>query len=907
MSQALETWRKKLDYLEEQEAIVADPAQLFSLAQQIEDAKARIAELETTTGSPRPIVQVPFHADISRIIKYAPAELIGREEETKLLSDAWDKTVRGEPKRPHILTFVALGGEGKTSLVAKWAAEMAHRDWPGCDAVFAWSFYSQGTREQTAASSDIFLKAALTAFGDPAMADSAQGAFDKGRRLAQFVGERQALLILDGLEPLQYAPTSPTPGELKDQGIAALLKALAATNHGLCVVTTRYAIPDLRAYWQGTAPVHELLRLSTAAGVKLLRTLGVKTGSQAEFEKLVEDVDGHALTLQILGGFLTRAFQGDIRRRDRIDLEKADARIQGGHAFRAMEAYVKWLENDSDEARREVALLKLLGLFDRPATKDCVDAMRHEPAIPELTEPLVGLAEDDWEYSLSSLHNAKLLTVNREEDSGKLIALDAHPLLREYFARRMRQQQPEAWRAAHRRLYEHLCKTTSDKDAPTLDDLQPLYQAVAHGCQAGMYEAAWSEVYVKRINRSGGQFYSLHMLGGYGSDLGAVACFFESPWCRLAETLSPQAKTSLLGTAAFELRGLGRLAEATEPMRASLEMCAKLNAWNGAAKVASNLSELEMALGEVARAVEDAAQSVSYADQSGDEFQRMTKRARLADALHQAGRRAEAETYFREAEQIHAGRESDYPLYGLAGFQYCELLLTDAERAAWQRMLGSSGVCAEMDLQEPFASAQMPLTGEQHNKVPSDEEASASACDAYATQLQSCRAVSERAAQTLKAAKRNRVLLDIARDNLTLGRAKLYAALLSSDSSCSFISPSFDFIDFVLADLRRAQEQHTLIAGLLTCAWLRSLIGAHTGSENAQSDLDEAWEIAERGPMRLFLADIHLHRARLFFRELPYPWTSPKADIAEARRLIEKHGYCRRQEELEDAEAALAR
>ena len=342
--------------------------------------------------------------------------------------------MRGEPKRPHVLTFVALGGEGKTSLVAKWAAELAHQDWPGCDAVFAWSFYSQGTREQTAVSSDAFLAEALAFFGDPAMAGSAQGAFDKGRRLARLVGERRALLILDGVEPLQYAPTSPTPGELKDQGLAALLKGLAATSLGLCVVTTRYAIPDLRAYWQTTAPMHELPRLSTAAGVKLLRTIGVKTGSQADFEKLVEDVDGHALTLQILGQFLVRAFHGDIRRRDRISFEKADAKIQGGHAFRAMEAYVKWLEDDSEEARREVALLKLLGLFDRPATADCVAALRKAPAIPGLTEPLVGLAEDDWEFSLTALRDAKLLTVNREEGSGVLLALDAHPLLREYFA-----------------------------------------------------------------------------------------------------------------------------------------------------------------------------------------------------------------------------------------------------------------------------------------------------------------------------------------------------------------------------------------------------------------------------------------------------------------------------------------
>ena len=109
-----------------------------------------------------------FKADISRIIKYAPAELIGREAETALLNDAWLKVRRAESPRPHILTFVALGGEGKTSLVAKWAADLAHQDWPGCDAAFAWSFYSQGMREQLAASSDLFLKESLTFFGDDA-------------------------------------------------------------------------------------------------------------------------------------------------------------------------------------------------------------------------------------------------------------------------------------------------------------------------------------------------------------------------------------------------------------------------------------------------------------------------------------------------------------------------------------------------------------------------------------------------------------------------------------------------------------------------------------------------------------------------------------------------------------------
>jgi len=98
---------------------------------------------------PREVLTTFIPADISRIIKYAPAQLIGREAETKLINEAWAKAQNNDINRPRVLTFVALGGEGKTSLVAKWAADLAHRDWPGCEAAFAWSFYSQGTRERS--------------------------------------------------------------------------------------------------------------------------------------------------------------------------------------------------------------------------------------------------------------------------------------------------------------------------------------------------------------------------------------------------------------------------------------------------------------------------------------------------------------------------------------------------------------------------------------------------------------------------------------------------------------------------------------------------------------------------------------------------------------------------------------
>src|ERR1035437_8988726 len=131
-------------------------------------AKALVTELEVYATESRTLTREAFikllgqwvtaapreapKFDISRIIKHAPAELIGREDETEIISDAWAKVCIAETHRPHVLTFFGLGGEGKTSLVAKWLASLAGENWPGCESAFAWSFYSQGTRDQATTS-----------------------------------------------------------------------------------------------------------------------------------------------------------------------------------------------------------------------------------------------------------------------------------------------------------------------------------------------------------------------------------------------------------------------------------------------------------------------------------------------------------------------------------------------------------------------------------------------------------------------------------------------------------------------------------------------------------------------------------------------------------------------------------
>ena len=657
------------------------------------------------------------------------------------------------------------------------------------------------------------------------------------------------------------------------------------------------------------------MRLSKLAGVSLLKSLGVK-GAQSEYETLVEDVKGHALTLNLLGSYLVGAHIGDIRKRDLVKLEDADEE-QGGHAFRVMDAYVHWFETGGKNAKenrqgqRAITVLQLLGLFDRPAAADCLNALLKAPVIPDLTGPFASLTEAQRNISYARLEATKLITINRD-DAGTLRSLDAHPLLREYFARQLRTQQPEAWRAAHRRVFEHLCATTKEGDQPTLEDLQPLYQAVAHGCQAGRQEEARAKVYSDRILRGTriDGFYSTRKLGAFGSDLGAVACFFEQPWSRVTPALTEVNQAWLLNEAATRLRALGRLTEALEPMRATMEVNASKREWENAAVCASNLSDLELKLGEVAAAVGDAERSVTYADLSRDSFQRMSKRTTHADVLHQTGRQAEAETRFREAEEMQANDQPGYPLlYSLAGFRYCDLLLAAPERAAWQYVPGSTG----LQLVVSSAISETPRRPDTRETFsPMDTTSSAvqdarrSGRNAHAPRIQSCHAVFQRAMQTLQWVTTQNWLLDIALNHLTLGCAALYEAILEGSSLDHCHASLHRAVD----GLRRSGQQDDLPRGLLTRAWLRSLTNARSGAESAQTDLDEAWEIAERGPMPLFLADIHLHRARLFSclqseaSGEKYPWDSPAADLAAARHLIEKHGYWRRREELEDAEAA---
>ena len=333
--------------------------------------------------------------------------------------------------------------------------------------------------------------------------------------MAKLIAHRRTLLVLDGLEPLQNPP-GPQEGRLRDPSLQALLRELAAFNTGLCVITTRLPIADIADHERTSAPRRDLEQLSSDAGAKLLRALGVK-GDEAELRSASDEFSGHCLALTLLGSYLTDAYNGDIRCRKEVSERLSHDVRQGVHARKVMESYQTWFGEGP-----ELSVLRMLGLFDRPADEKVLGVLLKSPAIPGLTESLTDLSPSEWRTILARLRRARLLA---GEDSHNPGHLDTHPLVREYFGEQLRSQRTDAWKECNRRLY-HYYRTLAPQLPDSFSEMEPLFLAVICGCNAGLFREALHEVYIPRIQR-GDAFFAAKVLGARGALLSVLVHFFE--------------------------------------------------------------------------------------------------------------------------------------------------------------------------------------------------------------------------------------------------------------------------------------------------------------------------------------------------------------------------------------------
>lgn len=772
-----------------------------------------------------------------------PYEIFGRSAEIAVLDDAWRS-------RANVVAVVAQGGTGKTALLNHWLTRMQSKGYGGAELVLGWSFYVQGTRGESVGSSGPFIQRALHFFGDPNPELGAPA--DKARRLVELIRKRRTLLVLDGMEPLQQRVDEQPEQPIGDEALHILVSALAASNRGLCVITTRFPIAELRRFVGGGRVLQIDLRpLSPAAGADLLARSGVQ-GERSELEAAAQELGGHSLALTLLGTYLVARCGGDVRKRHAIET-LFDGR-PADHARRMLASYERILEP------RERAFLQLVSLFDRPASSEALATVAVPPPIAHLTEPMFDVRgswpwrkrtpvpPQVWTDVVRHLRHLALLS------PGSAHWIDTHPIIRDYFAESLQRAHPEAWLEAHERLFEYF-RDAGDRETSAEAQMRHYYTALHHAAVAGLHELALRTVYVQRVAR-GEELYSTRKLGLIADDLVALARFFERPWDLPRPNLSWDSRAFVLHQAGWLLMANARMSEARKALLRALAeykerhgrdtALLRLRAFSRsttprtsrfqlepsagyAAAAASNLCQLHIVTGDFAAALEYGNESLRLAEIAESRRWLIGARSDLADVLWQTNRPAEALALLREAEAI-AGREQ---LYSFPGHRLWELLLE----------LG------HLDEAEERARRGLEL------------------------------------AMSAKGLGR----LDVGLAHLSLGRA----AILRANGSEVTLRSARNSIHAATAEIRDSSRRDYLPRALNAlgevCIHLR-----HFG--DAEAALHESLEIAQPAGMRMLEADAHLVRAQLALARDAS--ADARASYDEARRIVEATGYARRHRDL---------
>jgi len=755
------------------------------------------------------------HIFLSNLPTTSP-EFFAREKEISFLDESWANP------QANIVTLVSSGGVGKTALINHWLNRLQQEQYRGARRIYAENFYSRGPNETPRISADEFFVHALHWFGETAY--DRRPAWEKGVRLAELVRREKVLLILDGLEPLQHPPGE-LQGRIKDQGVQALLKELARGNPGLCVITTRVVVGDLRNIHAPAVRQLDLENLSPESGAQLLRAFQIK-GTENELQEASREFQGHALAVTLLGTYLSVAHEGEIRKRDHIRSLEDVPEAEGRHARRVMESYEKWLCD-----KPELEVLQLMGLFDHAADGEALQRLRRGPAIEGLTDRLCRQTDGDWKFCIKHLRDLRLLD-GTEVKRGDI--LDCHPLVREHFGSLLHSRNLNAWTEAHGRLYDHFLSVPKKKLPETLDEMTPIFRAVVHGCLSGKIKEAL-ELYYEKVQRDGDTNYCCKVLGAIGADLGVLSTFFEAPWRQPSKELDEKQQGALLNWAGYRLQAVGRLREASDSLQTALEVFKRRGSFRDAALVGYTLCQISLLLGELSEAAKFGWESVEVADKSRDGRSQDDTRCLLAHVLHQCGKSVEAEKLFREAEKIQCAHEpTSRFLYSLRGFFFCSLLMDQGKHA-----------------------------------------------DVY-----------ERAKRTLTRAEQKHWLLDIALDHLTIGRNAFFEW---QSGRLKRPGVSEKHMDLAVQGLREAGAQHHLPRGLLARS---KLYRATRRFEEAWRDLREIQEIAERGEMKLYLADFNIEAGWLALTEGRL--VVARAHHATSAELVERMSYNRYHSEVKE-------
>lgn len=212
-------------------------------------------------------------------------------------------------ERCRLIAVVGLGGIGKTSLMLKLAQKLAAETIEPPFTHIIWRSLRNAPPIQA------LLADLLHFLSNQQETRSLETVAGQIERLLHYLRTQRCLIVLDNGETvLQTADAKPTSDD-HDQGYRDLWQQVGETLHQSCLILTSREKPRAVALLEGTqSPVRTLMLqgLPTPVGQQLLQLKGEFTGTETDWQRLIEGYSGNPLALKMIATTIQTLFDGRI-------------------------------------------------------------------------------------------------------------------------------------------------------------------------------------------------------------------------------------------------------------------------------------------------------------------------------------------------------------------------------------------------------------------------------------------------------------------------------------------------------------------------------------------------------------------------------------------------------------------
>ncbi len=345
---------------------------------------------------------------------------VGRKETLEVITQ-WYKS-----EDIKIGTLIGWGGSGKSALARKWYDSLDKNSIKP-DSIFWWGFYRNPYLDR-------FLEELLRYLNRGRIDVSGiKTSWQKAERIKEFITDAEYLIVLDGLEEMQKEEKEGL-GAMKDRDFQEILRYIADSRFkGLCLITTRLPLTDLRGYPSyKTLDIEELSNEDTRL---LFRKIGV-SGSDEEIDAIWRDFGGHTLSLVLLANYLGAG--GNINKAKEILPFYQDKEV-GGKTHRILLWYDKQLNEDQ---RR---FMEIFSLFRQAVGENEFEGVFQDR---------IKIEPFHFKRMVDDLCHRRLISKGSDD------TYTTHPLIKGYFEAIFGEKEKIA---CYKTIYEYFGKKAKDK------------------------------------------------------------------------------------------------------------------------------------------------------------------------------------------------------------------------------------------------------------------------------------------------------------------------------------------------------------------------------------------------------------------------------------------------------------